>query len=78
MQHTIPDGDVAAIFERALTPLLADLRRTKHALVSRPRVTWPHGGSGGRHIPAWVISRSCGCGSSRTKGDRGGALRESP
>ena len=53
MRHVIPNGDVAAIFECALTLLLTDLRRKKHALVKRPRVTLPRGGSG-RHIPASV------------------------
>jgi hypothetical protein len=54
MRHVIPDGDPAAIFERALTLLLADLRRTKHAAVARPRMTLPPGGSHGRYIPAGV------------------------
>src|ERR687897_2657830 len=38
MRHTIPDGDPAAIFDRALTVLLAELSRTKLAVTDRPRV----------------------------------------
>ena len=33
------NGDVAGIFDRALTLLLADLRKTKHAASGRPRTT---------------------------------------
>ena len=53
LRHTIPSGDPAAIFDRALTLLLADLERTKLAATERPRAT---GGSspGSRHIPAAV------------------------
>ena len=53
LRHSIPDGDVAAIFERALTVLLTQLRKTRHALVKRPRVTSTRTGVG-RHIPASV------------------------
>ena len=53
LRHRIPDGDVALIVGRALTALLAELHRTKHAGVERPRP-----GSGrtkqGRHVPAAV------------------------
>ena len=38
LRHRIPDGDVAAIFERALTLLLNELHKTRHALVERPRM----------------------------------------
>ena len=54
MRHVIPDGDVAMIFERALTLLLSDLRKTKHAQVGRPHVTLSRSGGVGRHIPACV------------------------
>jgi len=37
MRHVCPDGDVAIVFERALTLLLEHLERTKLARVSRPR-----------------------------------------
>jgi hypothetical protein len=53
LRHAIPVGDDAAVFERALTALLADLARSKFAATERPR---PSGGtaSGSRHIPAEV------------------------
>jgi hypothetical protein len=53
MRHTSPDGDPAAIFDRALTLLLAELSRTKFAATDRPqpeRNTQRHS----RHIPAAV------------------------
>src|SRR2546430_1741612 len=37
LRHSIPDGDVALIFERAVTLLLADLGRNKVAKTDRPR-----------------------------------------
>ena len=37
MRHTIPNGDPAAIVDRALTVLLAELERTKLAATTRPR-----------------------------------------
>jgi 5-methylcytosine-specific restriction endonuclease McrA len=40
MRHTCPSGDVAIVFERALTVLLAHLERTKLAQVSRPRQSY--------------------------------------
>lgn len=53
LRHVIPNGDPAAVFERALTLLVEDLERKKLALTSRPRparrVT-----AGTRHIPAAV------------------------
>jgi len=53
LRHSIPDGDPAAIFDRALTLLLADLEKQKFAQTSRPR---PTGQStpGSRHVPAAV------------------------
>ena len=53
MRHTVPDGDPAAIFDRALTLLLATLAKAKCGATDRPRV----GGNGrvrSRHIPAAV------------------------
>ena len=53
MRHACPSGDVAVVFDRALTMLLQHLERTKVAQVSRPqpqRVS----GSSSRHIPAAV------------------------
>ena len=53
LRHRVPNGDVAAIFERALTLLLADLQRTRHAATDGPRSTRPRGSSG-RYVPAAV------------------------
>jgi 5-methylcytosine-specific restriction endonuclease McrA len=53
MRHTIPNGDPAAIIDRALTVLLAQLERTKLAATDRPqkgRDPTP----GSRHVPARV------------------------
>jgi len=41
MRHTIPNGDPAAIFDRALTALLSELERAKLAAAARPRATRP-------------------------------------
>jgi 5-methylcytosine-specific restriction endonuclease McrA len=53
MRHTCPNGDVAIVFERALTMLLEHLERTKAAQVTRPRQP-PGATAGSRHIPAPV------------------------
>ena len=53
LRHSIPNGDPAAIFDRALTLLLADLERAKLAAVERPRAARPIA-AGSRHIPAAV------------------------
>ena len=53
MRHTIPDGDPAAIFDRALTVLLADLLKVKCGATERPRSGRP-AQSPSRHIPAAV------------------------
>jgi 5-methylcytosine-specific restriction endonuclease McrA len=53
LRHRIPNGDVAAIFDRALTLLLAELQRTKHAATSRPQSSRTCG-SQGRYVPAMV------------------------
>lgn len=53
LRHRVPTGDVAAIFDRALTLLLAELHRTKHAATERPRSPRPSG-SHSRHVPAAV------------------------
>jgi hypothetical protein len=53
LRHQIPDGDPAAIFDRALTALLETLARQKLAATDRPRGSrGPAPGS--RHIPAAV------------------------
>ena len=54
-RHTVPDGNVASILDRALTLLIDDLERRKFARVVSPRPA--RGGEGrasGRHIPAAV------------------------
>ena len=53
LRHVVPNGDVAAIVERALAVLVADLEKKKCAASARPRAAraaGPHG----RHIPAAV------------------------
>ncbi len=53
LRHQIPDGNLAEIFDRALSALLEDLERKKLAATDRPRSsrgTDP----GSRHIPAGV------------------------
>jgi hypothetical protein len=53
LRHAIPSGDDAAILDRALTALLADLARKKFAATTEPR---PSRGTtpGSRHVPAEV------------------------
>jgi hypothetical protein len=53
LRHAIPSGDAAAILDRALTALLADLDRKKLAATDRPR---PSRGTrpGSRHVSAAV------------------------
>ena len=53
LRHALPSGDEAAILDRALTALLADLAQRKFAATERPR---PSAGitPGSRHVPAEV------------------------
>jgi hypothetical protein len=53
LRHALPSGDEAAILDRALTALLADLTQKKFAATEKPR---PAGGAtpGSRHVPAEV------------------------
>jgi hypothetical protein len=53
LRHSIPNGDPAAIFERALELLIADLLKRKLAATGRPRVSRATGRTS-RHIPAAV------------------------
>ncbi len=53
LRHTIPDGDPATIFDRALTLLLAELSKTKFAATERPRAGRARR-FGSRYIPAAV------------------------
>ena len=41
LRHTVRDGDLAAIFDRALTALLVELSKAKLALTDRPRSKCP-------------------------------------
>jgi len=51
LRHTLPDGDVAAIIDRALTVLLSDLERTKAGRTEQPRSS-REVCRRSRHIPA--------------------------
>jgi hypothetical protein len=51
--HAVPSGDLAQVFDRALTLLVADLTRKKFATTSRPRVS-AAAATDDSHIPAAV------------------------
>jgi hypothetical protein len=53
LRHQVPSGDVAEIVDRALTLLVAELRKARHAAVSRPR-THRDRSRKGRYVPAAV------------------------
>ena len=54
LRHRIPDGDLAAIFDKALTLLLKEISKAKHAATERPRPARPPATASetSRHIPA--------------------------
>jgi hypothetical protein len=54
LRHTIPDGDPAAILDRALTLLLDEVARTKLVATKRPRSNGPPSLRRSRHVPAAV------------------------
>jgi hypothetical protein len=55
LRHTVPNGDIAVVLDRALTVLIEQLERRKAARVSRSRPTPARAiRSRGRHIPASV------------------------
>src|SRR6185436_246167 len=54
LRHSIPNGDAAAIVDRALTVLVEQLERTKVAATSRPRKTVRATSARSRHVPAAV------------------------
>jgi hypothetical protein len=55
LRHQVPDGDLAEIFDRALTLLVKESRRRKFADVQTPREKRPTAGKRAtRHIPAEV------------------------
>ena len=51
LRHVVPNDDPAAIFERALTMLLTELEKTKHAATTRPRDAHRMSATS-RHVPA--------------------------
>jgi hypothetical protein len=53
LRHQVPNGDPAAIFERALDVLYEDLLKKKAAVVDRPRPAREQAPKG-RHVPADV------------------------
>ncbi len=53
LRHAVPDGDLEAIVDRALTLLLKEAERAKHAAAERPRSTEP-ATENGRQVPAAV------------------------
>jgi hypothetical protein len=53
LRHAVPNGEYAAIFDRALTELLAQLERRRAAATPAPRPAQP-ARPGSRHIPAAV------------------------
>jgi hypothetical protein len=53
LRHVIPNGDAAAVFERALDALLADLEKKKLGATTRPHQAKPTT-PGSRYIPAAV------------------------
>lgn len=54
LRHSLPDGDLGRIFDRALSALLADLERRKLALVATPKSPARSPKPGTRVIPASV------------------------
>ena len=56
LRHQVPDGDLAEIFDRALTLLVEDARRKKYGETSRPvaRRSAQERGPTSRHIPAEI------------------------
>jgi hypothetical protein len=53
LRHVIPDGDPAAIIDRALSLLVAELERTRLAATTRPRPS-RDATPGSHHVPAAV------------------------
>jgi len=53
LRHVVPDGDLAAIVDRALTVLIANLEKTRIAATPRPRAARTPSPTS-RHIPAAV------------------------
>lgn len=53
LRHSIPTGDPATVFARALTLLIDDLEKRRFAATAHPRVT-QSSSRGSRHIPAAI------------------------
>jgi hypothetical protein len=53
--HALPSGDLAAVFHRALTVLVADLKGRKFGATSRPRST--HGAKADSRAPVAAVRR---------------------
>ena len=58
-RHALPDGDLGAILDRALTLLIEDIERRKFARVPSPRQSRAGAAGTGRHIPAAVKRAVC-------------------
>ena len=54
LRHQIPNADPAAVIERALTTLVEQLQKTRHASTLRPRAQATTAPSTSRHVPAAV------------------------
>jgi len=54
LRHTVPNGDVAVVIDRALTLLVQQLQKTKHSAVSAPRAARLSGARSRRYIPAAI------------------------
>jgi len=54
LSHQIPDGDPAAVVERALDVLLRETKKKKAALTDKPRVRRKNAGRRTRAIPAQI------------------------
>ncbi len=77
--HAVPSGDLAEVFDRALTILIDDLKRKKFAATRRPRRSQGQA-EGSRNIPAEVrrkvVARDAGrCAFVATEGRRCGERR---
>jgi hypothetical protein len=54
LRHSVPTGDPAEIFDRALTALIEQVARRKLAIVRAPQRTARNTTAGSRHIPSGV------------------------
>jgi hypothetical protein len=54
LRHQIPDGNLAAILDRAVTLLLREVRKERFAVGGRPRLGAEPGPAGSRHVPAAI------------------------